>query len=647
MAVRQKWSGYFYWLVFSGMLFIASEVLRNAEAIRFDRMYWLDVAASYALLGALGTLAAWLGSVLLTVFDVLALHLNRPGLRSWPSGIVFACFVVAWLNLVRLMLAANHLKLNWSPLYQSMAFFVIGMAVFIAFHRPLMDWMTVTTHQLRPIVKAAVLIYLVLTVYLLLEPLNKGKPASVALADPDRKLPNVIIIVLDSLTTRDMSPYGYHLQTTPNLDRMTKTWTVYQNAHSTGTGTLAAIPAFLMGRYPYTDDWYRYGDWARAGQGWMSLPQVLQGWGYETIMDHFYYVPGFYHLHTGFDSAVIGSATWFDLLNKTVFDNFLIATSLRDYVSPVDSGESSVEQIGTLHDIGYSHAEQYFQKQAMAGAQKPFFAYFQMIRPHYPYLGSEFMGTFLPLEEGLIDRTSQMKYIMKPYSPGSQPIIDKLRLRYDENILKADQDVSHLLETLQRLGLYDQSLIIITADHGTTFSGGFQGNYTPLLSAAEHSVPLLVKYPGQTERRQVSTLVSTLDIVPTVLDVIGAVYPADPLDGESLLTAQQDNDRLVYVRLPNEQGGGHTFAALHGHMKLVQRGNERFLFNLAEDPDEQVNLLDQCQVDGLQTAMNVFEQRMLAVQVGRAMNSVPSLIAHLPAYPSLALREAKLPEACQ
>ncbi len=218
---------------------------------------------------------------------------------------------------------------------------------------------------------------------------------------------------------------------------------------------------------------------------------------------------------------------------------------------------------------------------------------------------------------------------MRHYRRNEQPIIDRLRLRYDENILKADQQIGSLIDTLRQLGLYDQSLIVITADHGDSFTGGYQGYFSPELRAAEHSIPLLVKFPGQTEGRRVNGVVSNVDILPTVLEVIGASYPPDWVDGQSLLRAGQDPNRIVYVtRIQLEADvDTNTVAAVSGELKLVRRQSRPFLFNLADDPDERVDLLGQVPVDGLQKALDQFIRRGDFVRSGGDITKAPAIKA--------------------
>src|SRR4029079_5759029 len=115
------------------------------------------------------------------------------------------------------------------------------------------------------------------------------------------------------------------------------------------------------------------------------------------------------------------------------------------------------------------------------------------------------------------------------------------------------------------------------------------------------------KYPGQTQGQRIKTAVSLVDIMPTVLDTVGASYPSHWMDGQSLLTAEQQPDRSVFV---TRLGGVASIdlsrvAVIRGSMKLVRRGKDELLFDLATDPDEQTNLLKRHPVPELEAELDL------------------------------------------
>jgi len=517
-----------------------SEALRNIEIARGWGYSWLDFVAGYGLLGMLGVVVGLGGAALFAGVErgsKLLLHRIAPRFEAAPTiglqSITFGLFFAIWLNIVRLLLQANQIKVaEIPPFYQLLALLILGSVIFICFKTTIVVWMESLNSSIQLVILLAIIFYAASTTYLILEPqLNKGKPAPVALQNPNHTAPNVILIILDSLTSRDMSLYGYHLPTTPNLERISKTWTVYENAHSTGTGTLAVMPTMLTGRYPYLDIWHQYGDLAREGEGWLSLASILKSFRYNNtyarVQWYTPFVPGTFHLHVGWD-YLIGRPVFFsfrDLMDLLPGPLSGLFRSIKSEYYPMVIGSKTHNPAGLENISGpineynddYPVIEHLITQKIARLETQPFFIYAHFHYPHYPFLANEFMGSFLPVKDGFTTLKSQTGLVSSHYPPDQQPNFDKLRLRYDENILKADQEVGQLIENLQQLGLYDQSLIIITADHGTNFINGYFGYCTSLLAASEHSIPLLVKYPEQTQGKRVANLVSNVDILPTVL----------------------------------------------------------------------------------------------------------------------------------
>jgi arylsulfatase A-like enzyme len=338
--------------------------------------------------------------------------------------------------------------------------------------------------------------------------------------------------------------------------------------------------------------------------------------------------PSRYHLHAGFDRIIGGGYPAFlhehhlihsfpghDLVNRTVWN-----PTIADALLPQDIGKQQAVHT-SFDEPMYDTVADLFREQSRPGDTTPFFIYLHTMRPHPPYLANEFTGTFLPIEDGMADDRSQSLLIhtpYDPYNPGEQRSVDKLRLRYDESILKADQQLGQLVDTLKQLELYDESMIIITSDHGTSFTGGYQGYFTPDVRLSEHRIPLLVKFPGQSMGQRVDTAVSLVDILPTVLDVTGASYSPGWIDGRSLLAAEQTPERVVYV---TRIRGVATLdfervAAIQGDLKLVRRDDREFLFNLADDPNEMRNLVSREPAPGLHDALDKFARRAIFLQEG-------------------------------
>ena len=134
----------------------------------------------------------------------------------------------------------------------------------------------------------------------------------------------------------------------------------------------------------------------------------------------------------------------------------------------------------------------------------------------------------MPELEDLITEAAQRK-VYGSYKPEDQPIVDKLRLRYDEAITNQDQS-GEFIVSLKQEGLDHLAMIIITSDHGQSFNNGFSSHCTALISKVDAHVPLLIKFPYQTQGEWFDFLVSRSNIAPTILDVAGLAYPENWFD---------------------------------------------------------------------------------------------------------------------
>jgi arylsulfatase A-like enzyme len=228
----------------------------------------------------------------------------------------------------------------------------------------------------------------------------------------------------------------------------------------------------------------------------------------------------------------------------------------------------------------------------------PFFLWTHLMVPHSPYLpGKPFKGAFSGNTDEFASFESQKDFLSRRYLPEEQPSIDKIRLRYDENLLYADNALGSFLSRLQKSGRLDDSIVIVSADHGESFSHGWQGHGGPHLYQPFVHIPLLIHLPGQKKGQRIGTTVSQTDIAPTILDLLGYKVPSW-MNGRSLKDALQGGQLAdVPVFTMNLDGnpvrGRFTkgsAAVFYGNYKFINSGE---FFNLQIDPYEQTNLLQQ------------------------------------------------------
>jgi arylsulfatase A-like enzyme len=458
------------------------------------------------------------------------------------------------------------------------------------------EWFDETTPRFRALALLASLLSFLLVAGLILQPVLSSKSILTIQPGAPQARPNIIFIVVDALAANDMSMFGYPLPTTPNLEKITQTWSVYANNQSPQTCTVAALPTFMSGRYPYTSDFASYGDKIDAKSGWLNLSSMLKDDGYQTWWNG-YISPGFYHLNNGFDHSICRSNNPVHTeLNRTLFNSRAIPKSFFPFVPylldqmGVVTEESedftNCEEIDTLANV--------IQSGQVAA---PFFAYYHYRGVHgIPYPSGDHLGQFLPITDGMDSNAEHNLTGEGYYASRAQPDVDNLQLRYAESIADQDQKLAAFIDGLKKKNLYDSSMIVITSDHGQSFNNNFTTHCTPLISYAEAHVPLLVKYPGQTQGQRYDFLTSTLDITPTILETVGFGFPSTWVDGVSLLqqAGHPDANRLVYTRrITHDLLPATEYAVTDGRYRLVRRADKMLLFDIVNDPLEKSNLLAQ------------------------------------------------------
>ncbi len=529
--------------------------------------------------------------------------------------------------LLLILLGFGALLLDWNYRFSSIKRLAVKFAVVFN------AWFDDTTPRFQGLALAASLLSAALTVFLLLQPVFSGGSPAAVQSKNKQKPPNVIFIVVDALSANDMSMFGYGLPTTPNLEKITRTWSVYSNAQSPQTCTVAALPAFMTGRYPYTNDFSAYGDRVSTKAGWLSQPQALKDAGYQTWWSG-YHTPGFYHLGPGFENTVCRSGnvlhsalsrSWFKIqaISKTVFPFIPYTLNRLDIVEEGREDFDTCEELDPLASLLQTPS-----------VKAPFFIYYHYRSVHgIPYPAGNHLGAFLPKEAGMVSRSDQHA-VYGAYAPEDQPKVDELRLRYDESIADQDQKLGEFFDFLKQQGLYDSTMIIVTADHGQSFNNGYTSHCTSLISHAEAHVPLLIKYPDQTQGQRFDNLVSTVDIAPTILETAGFEVPAGWFDGISLLkqAVQPDPQRIVFTRrLSYVKALPSDLAVTDGQYRLVMRKGTLYLFDFNKDPLEKENLWEQNgyaglpEVQRLKQALDNYRQRAQSLQQGQGILDMPAL----------------------
>jgi arylsulfatase A-like enzyme len=170
--------------------------------------------------------------------------------------------------------------------------------------------------------------------------------------------------------------------------------------------------------------------------------------------------------------------------------------------------------------------------------------------------------------------------------------------QYDGELAYLDFQLGRLFARLKELGLYNSCLLIITSDHGEAFGEKSLLKHATSVYQDQVHVPLIIKYPTITKKSVVNEFVSLVDLMPTVVDVLGYEVPPG-VRGQSLLKLEHTNGREVISEsfATGSRRGMHPRfrrverAIFLGTFKLISSTNgKRELYDLSKDPHEQHNL---------------------------------------------------------
>lgn len=340
---------------------------------------------------------------------------------------------------------------------------------------------------------------------------------------------HVIYISADALRADHLSCYGYGRETTPVIDRLADESLRFANAYSVSSHTREAVPAMLTGAYPdvAVDTKYRLAtetiatpltELGFATGGFHSNPFVSRAYGFGRDFDTFDD-----DLHLGQNRFVALAQRALDKLRN------------RHYARADEINERSLNWLDRVDE--------------------PAFLWNHYMDTHGPY---EPPGEFRTLyaDTNSSDRDAQSLYQRAIKQPDSIAESERQLLvdLYDGEIRYTDKQLEAFLDSLRERELLDSSLLVFTSDHGDAFGEHGYYEHPRYLHEEITRVPLLVRPPGGADGEVIKTPVSTLDIVPTIKQAVGA---ADQDESVSLLDPPRGS-RTVYQQARGEDEDSHV-----------------------------------------------------------------------------------------
>ncbi|HKY32869.1 MAG TPA: sulfatase [Candidatus Polarisedimenticolia bacterium] len=386
--------------------------------------------------------------------------------------------------------------------------------------------------------------------------------------------PHIIWITVDTLRADHLALHGYHRDTMPSVEAFAAGAVVFDNAVVPRSSTRPSYASMLTGQYPFrhgvrSNDTVLHPDVA-------TLPEILKGAGYHT-------------------AAFIG--------------NFVLLSELSGVDQGFDVYDDSMEKADG-HGLWYERTSRR-TLEAILGwldrrPQGPFFFLVNLIDPHGPYRPPPgYRRLFRSPRQRMLLADQIPSYQREPGVTDFYDYVD----RYDAEIRQTDAAIGLLVEELRRRGLWDDALVVFTADHGEAMGehGTFFEHHFGVWEETKR-VPLVVRLPragpagAPAPPRRVAEPASPMDLTPTVLSLLGVPPPAGHVfDGVDLLPVLQGGDpapRSILLEFPRAAGRHmmlpDVFALRTRTHKLVRildpdtGGMQReALFDLRSDPREQ------------------------------------------------------------
>ena len=413
--------------------------------------------------------------------------------------------------------------------------------------------------------------------------------------------PNIVLITMDTVRADHLSLYGYDRDTTPGLRNLAETATIYNRAIASGPWTLPSHASMFTGMYSSTHGAHGYRD--RPGPplslDFDTLAEVLAGAGLATIgvVSNLVLLTHSHQLNQGFEYWDERRPTPLTPAPPRTFTLQKATHTLISHVLPPPAIRVEFRDAKTVSNAALTILER------LRVQQSRFFLFVNYMDAHWPYIPPPPYDTMFPTKDETFTDSQYYALSADTMKLERTPSIrERLHLlsQYDGGIAYIDAQIARLVTRLKEMTLFDNSLIIITSDHGEAFGERNLLGHASSVYQDQIHIPLLIKFPYQHAGRVVEEFVSVVDLMPTVLEMLNIPAP-DGVQGKSLLTPGDLSSRIVITQsfpLHFRKGQHPRLDSVHhavflDSMKLIESTTgKREFYDLSNDPNESSDLYD-------------------------------------------------------
>jgi hypothetical protein len=335
--------------------------------------------------------------------------------------------------------------------------------------------------------------------------------------------PNIILLGSDGLNANNLSVYGYLRPTTPTMEKLASVSLVGENAFTNAAYSAGSVVSMLTSKLPTQTRVLHTPDILQGKDSYLHLPGILKREGYYTAeLGVIHYVDAYnLNLRNGFDMVNNRSlGDRFSLLDSTgsgLDDALYFAHLLSDRISErllhifyIKKMEHPLSHVTNTGDFYMDEERLEKLIEIITDSTSPFFVHVHMMGTH----GPEFYPTVYEFSLGKTQDENWMTEF------------------YDDAILSFDNYLHIILETLERTGKIDNTILIIYTDHGMRYQ-------------VNDRIPLIIHFPDDEYAGRIQANVQNLDIAPTLLDYLELPIP-DWMEGTSLISGEIPTKRLIF-----------------------------------------------------------------------------------------------------
>ena len=395
-------------------------------------------------------------------------------------------------------------------------------------------------------------------------------PGAAPAPPPDGPPPRYVLLwVMDTLRADRMQTFEPGaVAETPNFDRLAETGAVFVHHYVGGNESQVSHSSVFTGLYPAVHSVRTAGNDQRfvIPKKYPTIGRILRDAGFTTlgvtgngfVTDYGGYARGFVEFRNMMREKGV--------INGVIFGEKLLA-ALLDKLEP------------------------------RLAEDAPVFLFLGTIDNHSPLIGRQpwldrydpgpYDGPFQTRTDSGVLGIYKGKMGCHKVPPKRE--IQRMRAIYDSATSYADAQVGALLDELERLGIADETMIVITADHGEELFEEHRCGHGATLRDSLARVPLLVHYPPRIAARRVDEGVEGVDILPTILDAVG-VAPPDGVQGRSL-RGLAAGEGAGWAQPAFASQYEYAFAVRLGRWKArVGKSGQPLVHDMIEDPDERIDL---------------------------------------------------------